>query len=453
MRLLLFLLGAGLYAQTPEIAGLFFGTLQVGATQLRLSLQVIRDAEGKVKATVDSLDQGVKNIPVREWSQEGKQIRFGGFAMFDGTVNDAGTEITGTFQQNGMSLPLVLRKVDQIPQARRPQMPQPPFPYESEDVTVTTSVSLAGTLTKPKGEGPFPAVILLTGSGPQDRDETLFDHKPFLLLADRLTRAGFAVLRMDDRGTGKSTGVLATSSFDDLAADAVGMFDFLAARKEVDGKRIGFLGHSEGGAIAPLAAGQRPATAFVILLAGPGVAGDELMVEQGQALVAAVNAPADVRVLQRNLQKTLFAAVKTESDPQLLRARVNEAVNTIISGLPPEQQTPQARKQLQAQALGLLQAPLLSFIRYDPAKVLPQLRCPVLALNGTLDLQVVAKQNLAGMAALVPDLTAVSLPGLNHLFQTAKTGMIAEYQQIEETMAPVVLELITDWLQKRIVKR
>jgi hypothetical protein len=299
---------------------------------------------------------------------------------------------------------------------------------------------MGGTLTIPEGAGPHPAVILISGSGAQDRDETIFNHKPFHVLADSLSRRGIAVLRYDDRGVGKSTGDRSNATSADFSADAEGGLDFLAKRKEIDPKRIGFIGHSEGGMIAPMIAVRRPETAFIVLMAGSGVDGEQILYEQGQAVLKAQGASEQVREAQRAVQQKIFAIVKSEPDLEAAAAKLKEA----LGGSPALEQSIRSVNSMWFRY----------FLTYNPQPVLEKVKCPVLASNGSLDTQVVATQNLPAIEAALKrggnkDFETVLLPGLNHLMQTAKTGGVGEYSQIEETIAPAALEKIVTWLRLR----
>ena len=327
-----------------------------------------------------------------------------------------------------------------LPEPERPQEPQPPFPYVTEDVTVAAgAVTLAGTLTRPERPGPFTAVLLITGSGPQDRDETLAGHRPFLLLADTLTRAGYAVLRLDDRGVGNSTGDLQSSTYQDLTADAGAAVDMLQARSDVD--RVGLLGHSEGGYIAPLVAQQDPDIAFVVLMAGPAVPGGQVLERQQQTLLAASGAP----------QQQIDAAVTAARErTELVRvqdfAGATAATRAYLEaqGLSPEQ--------IDAQLPALVSPYMRSFLVHDPAPSLAALTAPVLAVYGGKDLQVPADQSVPPLTALLganQDATITTIPELNHLMQPAVTGLPGEYQSIETTLSTEFLDLLSQWLAAR----
>ncbi|MDP8982639.1 MAG: alpha/beta fold hydrolase [Acidobacteriota bacterium] len=306
-----------LWAQ-PAIEGTWQGTLQAGGVPLRLGLHISRGASGLLSSTLDSIDQGAMGLPVKETTFSSRNLHLempNLKATYEGTLSDDGTEIAGTFTQ-GMPLPLTFRRVDKVEILKRPQNPKPPFPYDAVDVTYETKagIRLAGTLTSPRGEGPFPAAILITGSGPQDRDETLFQHKPFWVIADYLTRRGIAVLRVDDRGVGKSTGQSTQATIDDMADDVLAGVDFLKSRKQIDARHIGVIGHSEGGIVGPAAAARSADIAFVVMLAGTGVDGEHILYLQAELANRAAGAGDDVIASNRKLQQMIFDAMRSEKD-------------------------------------------------------------------------------------------------------------------------------------------
>ena len=304
------------------------GKLSIGAgLSLRIVVHVGKTAEGKLTAKMDSPDQGAKGLKVDTITLDKTTLSFEMKALmgrYEGKLNADGTEAAGTWTQAGNSLPLTLKKTDKATELRRPQTPKAPFPYKAVEVSYpnkTGGVTLAGTLTEPEGPGPFPALILISGSGAQDRDETLFEHKPFLVLADALTRRGVAVLRVDDRGVGGSTGSLSASTSDDFAGDVLAGIAFLKTRSEINPKRVGLMGHSEGGIIAPMVAARSPDVAFIVLLAGTGLPGEEIIYLQGQAILKAMGADEKALKLQLDLQKRLFEVVKTEKDQKGCKPR------------------------------------------------------------------------------------------------------------------------------------
>ena len=368
----------------------------------------------------------------------------------------AGDEAVGTFTQGGAKLPLTFKKTDKVSELRRPQTPKPPFPYKIENLTYqneTAKIKLAGTLTLPQGEGPFPAVILISGSGAQDRDETIFEHRPFHVLADALTRRGIAVLRVDDRGVGGSTGSVATSTSDEFAGDVMAGIAILKSRSDIDPHKIGLIGHSEGGIIAPIVAARSNDVAFIVLLAGTGLPGDEILFMQGRLISKVMGASEKDLDRQKELQKRLFDIVKTERDTAKSGPAIRQAVKKLLSELTPEERKEAGDLEATTETqIKQLDTPWFRFfLSFDPRPTLEKVRCPVLALNGEKDLQVPPKEDLAEIAKALKKggntrVTTMELPGLNHLFQTCKTGAVSEYSEIEETIAPQALKVIGDWV-------
>ena len=431
---LVLLLAVSALAAEP-VEGLWLGTLDAGAMRLRLALRIGHDDKG-LTGTLDSLDQGTGEMALSDVTFADGTLRFA-LPQLKGAYEAKleGNALKGTWSQSGASLPLAFERATEIPKAKRPQVPKRPFPYREEEVTIANAkagVTLAGTLTLPRSKGRFPAVVLISGSGPQDRDETIFEHRPFLLLSDHLTRRGIAVLRFDDRGFGKSTGDFNSATTEDFAGDAAACLEFLKSRKEIDPKRIGLVGHSEGGLIAPLLATRSKDVAFLVLLAGPGLPGDEILNLQQEALMRAMGIAPEQVVTVGALQRKITAAAKASKDEAELRAKLRE-----IFG----QDLPQVDA-----------SPMLSpwyrwFLSYDPRPALRKVAVPMLVLNGGKDVQI-TKENLAAIREAAPKATVVEFPGLNHLFQTATTGSVTEYGTIEETMAPEVLKTIGDWIAK-----
>lgn len=333
--------------------------------------------------------------------------------------------------------------------ADRPQEPQPPFPYRSEDVGFPSGdVTLTGTLTLPEGAGPHVAVSLISGSGPQDRDGTVAGHRQFLLLADTLTRAGYAVLRVDDRGVGGSGGALADADYADLTGDALAGVAYLRGRAEIDPARVGLLGHSEGGYIAPLAAQRAPEqVAFVVSMAGPAVPGEDVVLEQNRLILPQAGLTPEQVDAQLAFLRELIGLLRAgDRDGAATLAR--EATVASNESFPPDQRLdPEEVEELVAASLSLE-----AFVLHDPAPALQALRVPVLAFFGGTDVQVPAAQSeepIRRLLASNPDTTVVTLPGLNHLMQPSETGAITEYGDITTTIAPEALDLITSWLRAR----
>lgn len=436
--LLLPLCGAPPFA----IEGDWEGTLKTPGGELPLVLHITATPDGRYAAKADSPAQAARGIPVTEITFQDGTLRWSIQSLnasYAGKTNADHSAIEGTFTQ-GMDLPLVLRRA-QPP--HRTQQPKPPFPYTAEDSVFPSKaadVKLAGTLLLPSGKGPHPAVILITGSGPQNRDEELEGHKPFLVLADFLVRRGIAVLRYDDRGVAQSTGNFATATTADFADDAEGAFLWLAARKEIDPKRIGLAGHSEGGVVAPMVAARNPKVAFLVLMAGTAVPGEQVLYAQGEALLKAAGANEEVMRRQREIQQQNFKIVLQNSDPSVAAAELRK----VLGG---------GSNELVEREIRRVTSPWFRFfLTYDPATALEKVKCPVLALNGSRDRQVVASQNLPVIEAALKkagnrDFRTVELEGLNHLFQPAHTGGVEEYRRIEETIAPVALNTMADWIR------
>ena len=447
-------------AKSPSLEGAWLGTLKVSAIELRVVFNLSAKPDGALTGTLDSPDQGTAGIPISRIAVANEQVTvevktIGG--RYEGTWNADRSEMSGKWTQGGASLDLVMKRVKEVPKAVRPQEPQRPYPYIDEEVTYQNpkgGFALAGTLTLPRTGSPFPAVILITGSGQQDRDESVFGHRPFLILADYLTRRGIAVLRVDDRGVGGSKGDAGQATSVDFAQDVLAGVAYLKTRKEIDPKRIGLIGHSEGGVIAPLAATQSSDVAFIVLMAGTGVPGDVIIEKQIASLLKLSGAnQAAIDAAVRNRQR-VNEILKTEMDPNVAKDRIGQIIKESIAALSEQQkqalQSSEAAVDAQAQATA---SPWFRFfITHDPKVTLHQVKCPVLAVNGELDKQVLPKDNLPAIEQALReggnrDFTVKELRGLNHLFQTAKTGNVDEYARIEETIAPLALETIAQWIE------
>ena len=437
-------------AKPSDIDGAWMGSLDLGAVRLRVVFHLVNTEDGLI-ATLDSPDQGQKGLPTTSVTRDGANLKIEAKAIggvFEGKIAADLQSIDGTFTQLGAAHPLILKRVkDQADlEPKRPQNPVKPYPYREEEVSYDNkqqSVTLAATLTIPQGKGPFPAVVLITGSGPQDRDETLLGHKPFLILADYLTRHGIVVLRADDRGTAKSTGDFKTATTADFATDTEAGIAYLKTRAEVNPRKIGLIGHSEGGVIAPMIAARNKDVAFIVMMAGTGVPGDQVIVAQGEAIEVASGKSSEEAAKNATKEKEILTLVETEKDKAVLEKELKEK----LAG-----QIPEAQIGLQIEQVT---SPWFRyFLTYDPATALRKVTCPVLAINGSLDKQVLPAQNLPAIRKALEEggnkhFEVDELPGLNHLFQTAKTGAPSEYAEIEETMSPVALEKISTWILKQ----
>jgi pimeloyl-ACP methyl ester carboxylesterase len=435
------------------------GALDVGAIKLRLGLKITRGSAG-FSGTLDSLDQGAKDIPFSSIRYEKPNVVMElatVAAKFTGVLAENGSKMSGKWNQGGQSFPVVFERVEKPVTLNRPQEPKKPYPYREELMTCTNSkagVKLAGTLTLPQQGDHFPAVVLITGSGAQDRDESLLGHKPFLVLSDYLTRRGIAVLRLDDRGVGGSTGDLMKSSDEDLAGDILCAVSWLKQRSDIDTKRIGLIGHSEGGVIAPIAAMQDPGIAFIVLMAGPGVPMEELLQKQAADLARVSGASDDLISRVRQFQRRCFDILKHQSDDVLAEKALQKVRDEAIKNSTVEEQKTLGLMSVNRQFKMMTSPWFRKILSSDPKPVLRKTHCAVLALNGERDLQVSAKENLAGIAAALKaggnsNFKTVELPGLNHLFQHCKTGSPIEYGEIEETISPTALQLMGDWIRER----
>jgi pimeloyl-ACP methyl ester carboxylesterase len=447
-----------------DLVGIWTGKLRVGTASLRIVFHVKSEPTGVV-VTLDSPDQNVKGLACAQPEIKGSQVIFAILstpAKFVGSLTEDRTRISGNWVQGASILPLDLKRVESVEGLNRPQTPRPPFPYAATDVTFENSeakVILAGTLTLPSGPGPFPAVVLISGSGPQDRDETIFEHRPFAVLADYLTRRGIAVLRYDDRGVAKSTGDRSSSTTMDFAADAEAGLEFLRTRPEIDPKRVGLLGHSEGGIIAPIVAARNSNVAFIVLMAGTGVPGAEIVLRQ-QALIARAGgvSEAEIKDLTRDslrYQRALRGKSEAERKKNI-DAYLSEAWKKMAPGVKATFGTEEEFKKSSMPAM--VNPWSVEFFTLDPREYLKKVKVPVLAINGEKDLQVDPKQNLPEIEKALKaggnkQVTVRTLTGLNHLFQFAETGSPSEYAQIEETLSPSFLLEVTNWLTAILAKR
>ncbi|MFE1591884.1 alpha/beta hydrolase family protein [Nocardia sp. NPDC058705] len=429
----------------PAVAGPWHGDLQGPGEPIGIGVTFTENGS----ATIDIPIQGIRGAALKDVRTEPDRVAFTmpdvpGDPGFQGKLD--GERIVGDWTQFGEKLPLTFDR-GVIENVARPQDPKPPYPYRSEDVTYRNGdITIAGTLTEPEGSGPFPAMLMITGSGPQDRNEELAGHRPFQLLADTFTRAGYAVLRTDDRGVGGTSGVLDDATYPDLAADVAAGVAFLRSRSEIDPARVGLFGHSEGGYLAPLVAAKPDSNiAFAVLMAGPSVLGAEVLIEQNKVVMAAAGASqeeidAQVRYL------TEWSALLRAGDTAGAKAYSQQHNDSLPEG----QRAPQA-------AVDSLNTPYMSaLITYDPKPALEALRIPVLAFFGGTDQQVIATQNEPPMRAALtgdPDATVHTFPGLNHLMQPSAEGKPSEYPSIETTIDPAVLAYVTDWLTQRIPPR
>jgi fermentation-respiration switch protein FrsA (DUF1100 family) len=443
------------------ITGQWNGVLKVPGAQLRIVFHVNKTDSGYV-STMDSPDQGVKDIQVTKTSFENSvlklEVAMGGI-HYEGALTRE-NQIVGEFRQATFAAPMILtRDMPAKVVITKPQDPVEPYPYYSEEVKFTNprdKAVLAGTLTLPGKEGRYPVVVLISGSGPQNRNEELLGHRPFLVLSDYLTRNGIGVLRYDDRGTAESTGDFKRATTSILATDVEAAVSYLLTRKEVDKKKIGLLGHSEGGTIAPMVAARNKNIRYIVLMAGPGIPGRELLSLQ-QDLIGKANGLAPDRLARnKEINQKIFDLVQKTTDEQALKTTLKEYLMQIASETPSSEKPGGiSDEEMVNQQISQVTSPWLrEFLTYDPALTLRKVKCPVLALNGGKDLQVPPRENLSALKSNLEKggnkkVTVREYPNLNHIFQECKTGAPSEYAEIQQTLSPQVLNDIAMWIKAR----
>lgn len=448
--------------QAQEITGQWHGLLEIPGSPLRLVLNIEKSDSG-YSTTLDSPDQGAEGIPVDTTTFVDGQFDIAAKALgLTYSAELVENTFSGTFMQGGMTLPLVMtREAIEKPKQNRPQEPKEPFPYHSEEVSfdnIEAGITLAGTFTLPKETGNYPVVVMISGSGPQDRNEELAGHKPFLVIADHLTKNGIGVLRFDDRGVGESKGDFKTATSEDFASDVQSAVSFLKNREGVDNGNIGLIGHSEGGIIAPMVAAKTDDVGFIILMAGTGIPGSKILAMQGKLIGKAAGQSEEVVERSAVIRQRMIDMALASEDITALRS-------DMTSYLKEESQKPESKAlvpegtdvdQLIKGQVDFMATPwMVYFLRHDPAKVLANVQCPVLAINGENDLQVPAEENLSAIGDALKKagntkVTVKELPGLNHLFQESETGSPSEYASIEQTFSPVALEVMSDWILKQV---
>jgi uncharacterized protein len=431
--------------------GTWQGALETNGMRFRLQLRISHDEQGQLIASMDSIDQGINGFRAATATQTGSAVHLDLPAVrgvYDGELSATRNFMSGTWRQGGNPTPLDFKRSDQIPELRRPQIPLKPYPYKVEDLTFPNAkagISLAATLTVPRGPGPFPAAILLAGSGPLDRDEGDSGHRPFLVLADHLTREGVAVLRYDKRGIGRSSGDYETATTADFSGDAEAGLAMLKSRKEIDGRRIGMIGHSEGGIIAPMIASKSSDVAWIVVLGGPATKGEETLLLQSDLITRAAGMTSEQVALSLDFDRKSYDLVRHERDRAALEGKLEELVKS--SGLGPSMPPAFLQRQIHWTSSPWFRY----FLDYDPVPALQKTKCPVLVLSGEKDLQVPPKENLPLAKKALEDgqnkdFQVAELPGLNHEFQHCYMGLPAESRAIEETFAPEALTTISAWI-------
>ncbi len=439
------------------------GTMSSLFQKLKVRFRVYREDDETESIYFDSVSQKAGGFKATRTTQ-GDQWTISVAAIggvFEGDLNAAKTELKGKWSQGGATLDLVLRQevslsAEPVKAPLRPQNPVAPFPYLVEEVSFRNEpdgVLLAGTLTVPTTNQPCPAVVLISGSGPQDRDETLLDHKPFWVIADHLSRHGIAVLRFDDRGTGASKGDFSTATSEDFAHDVEAAFNHLKGDARIGKNAIGLMGHSEGGIVAPMVAARRNDVAFAILMAGTGVNGKEILLSQGQLILRAEGVTDENLLnIQRSTQLAMIDTVLEAAADATHDELVAAAMRRLTESLPEESLSDDNLKDTVSAGIQRMHSPWFRFfLTYEPATLLQRVKCPVLALNGEKDVQVDPRLNLPAIQAALEKggnrrFKTVEFPALNHLFQSCTTGGLSEYQTIEESISPTLLQTITDWI-------
>lgn len=446
-------------SQTNPIVGDWNGVLKFQGMQLRIVFHV-QESDGNFSGTMDSPDQSAFGLPATSVKFDGQNLEI---SLVNMGIKYAGKlvngEVEGTFSQAGYDAPMTLqtKPIEKV-EIQRAQTPHSPYPYYTEEVKFENpgaNAVLAGTLSLPSKDGVFPVVVFISGSGQQDRDEDAMGHKPFLVISDYLARNGIASLRFDDRGMGASTGDPKGATSADFATDVESAIAYLKTRKEVDPHKIGLLGHSEGGLIAPMVASHSKDVAFIVSFAGPGMPGVDLILLQSKLILAASGASEELINQTLTENRNLFDLILSSTDDSKLGGEIEAYVRgQIDKGLAV---VPQGIDKEQYIAMNVQQVAdpwMVAFIRSEPSKFLEKTKCPYLAINGERDLQVSCKENLQIISeslkkARNKNVTIKSFPGLNHMFQTCNTGLPSEYATIDQTIAPEVLEYVTEWILKQ----
>jgi pimeloyl-ACP methyl ester carboxylesterase len=434
------------------------GTLDYDGTDLEMGLKVFRMQDGTLTAKFSSYSQGAIDLPV-EFEKNGNDYKMNFPAAqlkYTGALDESKQKLLGSIKQRGREdeLNFTMADFDGDLKLNRPQTPKAPLPYDSEDVRYKNdqqSIELAGTLTLPRGKGPFPVAITISGSGGADRDESHFGHKPFLVIADHLARKGVAVLRFDDRGIGQSTGDRAGATSADFATDVEAGIEFLKQHPKIDQNKIGMIGHSEGGLIAPLIAESRDDVHFIVLLAGTGVDGGVILKSQSTAMMAAAGESNEKLDANRNAHDAILSVVA--KNPNASDEDIETASESYMQSLP-DDSSRKLNEPSVKQLVDIMKSPWVRyFVNHNPAKTLAKVNCHVLAMNGEKDLQVLCDLNLKPIEAALrkgspASFKVVRLENTNHMFQeTDGSGAPDEYGKIEQTFSPKALSIMSRWIK------
>lgn len=440
--------------ENSKIEGIWEGTLQYPGFESRIVFIITLKLEGTFQAKMVMPDQGDTEFCADEvkinnskLNMDFKQIK----GSFSCEYKAKKGNIVGQWTQAQRSIPLILNRISEISKPARPQTPEQPYPYDEHEITFTNNkgdVKITGTLTIPKTKSSYPVVILIPGVGAHDRDYTVFGHRPFLVIADYLTRNGIAVLRYDERGVGASTGDRSRATTEDYTLDVLAGVEFLKSLLEINSEQIGLIGHSEGGTIAALAAVKSADISFIIMMGSPGLSGEEYNYQFEESMGKALGLIDEDIIRKLNFQKKVINILLHEEDLNIAKRRLFEIYDELDPNIPAD------KKEL---AIKRFISPWFIFnIKHDPGATLKKVKCPVLAIFGEKDLQVPPERNLVTIKHSLTiggnkDFEVKELPGLNHFFQTAETGAPNEYGRIEETISSTVLELISRWIYNHVI--
>lgn len=446
-----------------EFIGDWSGTLDIGIAQINIVLHFKEDSNGSFSGTFDYLEEKMYELEIDLLMFQDKLLKFEikkFLVNFEGVLVNNNFQISGQWSQHGKLFPLTFEKGKKsIVAPNRPQEPKLPYPYKEEIISFDNrGVTLSGTFTFPFSKTAFPVVILISGAGPSDRDGSILGHKPFWILADYLTRQGIAVLRFDKRGCGKSTGNFQNATTEDFASDVLAGIEYLHSRKDIDSKKIGLIGLSEGGIIAPMAALKSENVAYIVLMAACGVNGEEMMCAWSESIEKDKGSTEESIEKDRKYKKELFAILKNEKNFDVAAKQLRKIIlNHTISKEKKDELSSFESEAIDAEVNYLNTHWFRYFLAYEPALALRKIQIPVLALNGELDKQILSKQNLSAISQALKEagnknFKVIELPRLNHIFQTCQDGSFTEYAKIEETISPTALHLIANWILRNATK-
>jgi len=444
-------------AKTVE--GDWQGSVSDGTSELRIIIQIVKRGNG-FAGTFQVPDRSADILPMKTIIVQNESMHFSFDATtvwWEGKLNDAGTQLNGIWSNGVGTFTLNFTRNGVATERTRPQEPKKPYPYAEQEIRFTnfqTQFKLGATITLPSTPGPYPAVVLLSGTGQLDRDAKLYDHKPFWILADVLTRRGIAVLRIDDRGVGSSAGEADRATIPDYASDLVAGIAYLKTRADIKHDKIGLVGFGEGGVIAPMAAVESKSVAFIVLLADVGVDGRKTLIARSDAQSKTDGATEEELKAYRHFQMRALSLLVADHNPASANAALATAITQEIAKIP-EARRPKVLGVMYEMANSYSTPWMRSFIALDPTPTLAQITCPVLALHGDKDSEMSADLHLHAIETTLKnagnkDVTATTIKGVNHMMQTCKTGATTEYQELEETLSPLVLKMVGDWILDKV---